>query len=49
MRLAAAMIVGPGEADRHLERCLNAARSWADLVLVYGDAPDPATRNLIGS
>lgn len=42
------MIVGPGEADRHLERCLRAARSWADVVLVYGDNPDPATRNLIG-
>lgn len=48
-RLVCAMIVGPGEADRHLERCLKSARQWADLVVVYGDAPDRATANLIGS
>ena len=47
MRLAATMIVGPGEADRHLERCLAAAAGWADRLLVYGDAPDTRTRDLI--
>lgn len=49
MRLICAMPVGPGEADRHLKRALQSARQWADCLLVYGDAPDPATRNLIGS
>jgi hypothetical protein len=48
-RLACIMPIGPGEADRHLERCLRAARSWADIVICYGDGADPATRNLIGS
>jgi hypothetical protein len=43
------MIVGPAEADRHLEGCLKAARSWADMLIVYGDDPDAKTRNLIGS
>ena len=47
MRLIASMIAGPGEADRHLGRCLAATREWADLVVVYGDAPDPATVSLI--
>lgn len=47
MQLAALMPVGPGEADRHLERCLRSAREWADLLLVYGDGPDDATRRLI--
>jgi hypothetical protein len=47
MRLACLMPVGPGEADRHLERCLKSAREWADLVLVYGDNPDAATVDLI--
>lgn len=41
------MPVGPGEADRHLERCLRAAREWADVLIVYGDAPDGASRALI--
>lgn len=43
------MIVGPGEAGRHLRRALSGARSWADIVLVYGDGPDEATRNMIAS
>jgi len=41
------MPVGPGEADRHLQRALQSARGWADTVIVYGDAPDDATRRLI--
>ncbi len=49
MRLAALMLVGAGEADRHLKHCLRSARTWADLVVVSGDGPDPATRSLIGS
>lgn len=43
------MLIGPGEADRHLGRCIRSARSWADLLVVYGDWPELATRNLIGS
>lgn len=49
LKLAALMLVGPGEADRHLERALKRAREWADKVIVYGDGPDPHTRQLIGS
>lgn len=48
-RLACLMPVGPGEADRHLERCLRAARRWADLLIVYADGVDRDTANLIGS
>lgn len=47
MRLVCGMIVGPGEADRHLEGCLLAAQQWSDELFVYGDAPDPASRDLI--
>ena len=47
MRLTVLMPVGPGEADRHLERCLDAASCWADRLIVYGDAPDDRTRRLI--
>ncbi|MGH3415435.1 MAG: hypothetical protein ACRDSS_03110 [Actinocrinis sp.] len=41
--LACVVTVGPGEADRHLERMLTSARAWADTLVVYGDGPDPAT------
>lgn len=37
------MIVGPGEASRHLQRALESARGWADVLLVYGDAVDLPT------
>lgn len=46
-RVACLMPVGPGEADRHLERCLRSARTWADVVIAYGDAPDQTTQRLI--
>lgn len=48
MQLGCVMPVGPFEADRHLERCLQAARSWADVLIVYGDGTDPASMELIG-
>lgn len=48
-QIACLMIVGPGEGDRYLDRVLTAAEGWADLVLVYGDGPDPTTRQTIAS
>lgn len=47
MRIVAAMIIGAGEADRHLERALTSACEWADELLAFGDGADPATARLI--
>lgn len=48
MRVAAAMIVGPGESLRYLDRTLRLARRWADEVLVYADGVDADTEDAIG-
>lgn len=47
MRLAAAMIVGKGEGQRHLKRAFDGAQQWADVVIVYGDGVDPLTSSMI--
>jgi hypothetical protein len=48
VQLAALMPVGPNESARHLERCLKAARGWADILICFGDGTDPASQELIG-
>src|SRR5581483_2073713 len=45
--IVCAMIVGPGEADRHLTRVLDAASKWADRLVVVADHVDPKTEAVL--
>jgi hypothetical protein len=45
--IACAMIVGPGEADRHLRRVLDSASRWADRLVVVADHVDEKTEALL--
>lgn len=47
MRVVAAMIVGPGETLRYLDRTLRLAQEWADLMVVVDDGADLDTRKAI--
>lgn len=49
MRTVAAMIIGPGEGVRHLDRTLRLARRWAEVIVVYGDRCDHDTLDAIGA
>ncbi len=42
-RVAAAMLVGPDESLRYLDRIMRLARRWAQKIIVYCDRPDPDT------
>lgn len=45
--IVAAMIVGPGEADRYLERVFDAASQWADKLVAIADHVDERTDALL--
>jgi hypothetical protein len=41
--IVCAMLVGPGEGERHLDHVLTRAEGWADRIVIYPDHIDPAT------
>jgi hypothetical protein len=45
--IACAMIVGPGESHRYLDRTLRLAGHWADRIFVYLDGADRDTLNAV--
>lgn len=46
-KTVAAMVVGPGEGHRHLDRVLRCARTWADVIVAYGAGVDPDTAHAL--
>ena len=45
--ICCAMIVGPGESFRYLDRMLRYASDWADTLCVYVDGADEDTKNAV--
>lgn len=43
VKIAAALIVGPGESHRHLDRTLRLVSRWADTIVAYADGADRDT------